>query len=360
MCKRSVALLMSNSRSRRTPVPAAEAETEGVPEPAPEVLPEADGVAAGGAQAATTAGLSQQIAGLEGLITRLVGTVEGQNEKLTESATVQASLLARLERVEAGGGAAAAAAAPAAAPAAVTALEARLLALEAKAVAQTKKTADVDPDDSLDYVPYYEGRGLNPHQVRPQGVTDKPQLYPLKEQGYEVYKYLFSKKNAAYHEIGTLACALSYFWDARHLLESWADKFAECGDENAPLAVMALVNSLDGIYGLLNRRKNLVELRATRESNSPKLQPTDQEKKLFEYLSKELAGFANNHGLDSSIDPYFKAIIRKFETEASSAAFKQIAKDAGVASVKTPSRPKAQKPTPTKPRAAAGAGGDSG
>ena len=262
---------MSNSRSRRTPVPAAEAETEGVPEPAPEVLPEADGVAAGGAQAATTAGLSQQIAGLEGLITRLVGTVEGQNEKLTESATVQASLLARLERVEAGGGAAAAAAAPAAAPAAVTALEARLLALEAKAVAQTKKTADVDPDDSLDYVPYYEGRGLNPHQMRPQGVTDKPQLYPLKEQGYEVYRYLFSKKNAAYHEIGTLACALSYFWDARHLLESWAEKFGECGDENAPLAVTALVNSLDGIYGLLNRRKNLVELRATCESNSPKL-----------------------------------------------------------------------------------------
>ena len=106
-------------------------------------------------------------------------------------------------------------------------------------------------------------------------MTDKPQLYPLKEQGYEVYKYLFSKKNAAYHEIGTLACALSYFWDARHLLSSWAEKFGECGDENAPLAVTALVNSLDGIYGLLNRRKNLVELRATCESNSPKLQPTE-------------------------------------------------------------------------------------
>ena len=323
---------MSTSRtSRRTAVPAAEAETEGVPEPAPEVLPEADGVAAGGAQAATTAGLSQQIAGLEGLITRLVGTVEGQNEKLTESATVQASLLARFEWVEVGGGAAAAAAAPAVAPAVVTALEARLLALEAKAVAQTKKAADVDPDDSLDYVPYYEGRGLNPHQVRPQGVTDKPQLYPLKEQGYEVYKYLFSKKNVAYHEIGTLACALSYFWDAWHLLSSWAEKFGECGDEKAPLAVTALVNSLDGIYGLLNRRKNLVELRATCESNSPKLQPTEQEKKLFDYLTKQLDGFSTNHGLDSSIDPYFKAVLRKFEDEAPSAHFKQLAKEASSA-----------------------------
>ena len=312
--------------------------------------------------------MSSQIAGVEGLLTRLVGTVEAQNEKLTQSTTAQDSLLARIVRIEergsAVGSAGASGGAPAVtAPSAVTVLEARLLALEqksaAKATAAAKAAADEDPDDSKDYVSYYEGRGLNPHQVRPQGITDKPQLWPLKE-GAEVYKYLFGKKSATYHEIGTLACVLSYFWDALHLLDSWKDKFAACGDENAALAVEALDNSLNGVYGLLNRRKNLVELRATCESNSPKLQPTNQEKKLFEYLSKELAGFQNNHGLDSSIDPYFKAVIRKFEAEASSAAFKQIAKDAGVASVKTPSRPKAQKPTPTKPGVGAGAGGDSG
>jgi hypothetical protein len=68
---------MSNSKTRRIAVLAAKAETEGVPEPAPEVLLEAEGVAAGGAEVATTAGLSRQIAGLEGLIMRLVGTVEG-------------------------------------------------------------------------------------------------------------------------------------------------------------------------------------------------------------------------------------------------------------------------------------------
>jgi hypothetical protein len=357
-------------RPRRNPVTAAEAEPEGSPEPAPELVSETEDTAAGGAQTVdATSALSSQIAGLEGLITRLVSTVEVQNEKLADSATVQASLLARIERVESGGAAvpavgAAAAAAPAPAPAALTALEARLLALETKTAAAAKaaktKAADVDPDDELDYVPYYEGRGLNPHQVRPQGVTDKPQLYPLKEQGYEVYKYLFGKKNAAYHEIGTLACALSYFWDSLHLLDSWKEKFGACGDPNAVLAVEALDNSLKGVYGLLNRRKNLVELRATCESNSPKLQPTDQEKKLFEYLSKQLDGFANNHGLDSSIDPYFKAIILKFEKESSDAALKQLTKDAGAASVRTPNRPKAQKPTPNKSGAAAGAGGDSG
>ena len=244
-------------RPRRNPVTAAEAEPEGAPEPAPELVSETEDIAAGGALAdPSSAHISTQIAGLENLITRLVGTVEGQNEKIAEATTVQATLLARIARIEERGAAGAAPAAPApAAPAVVTALEARLIALEKKAVAADKaaKTAakDVDPDDELDYVPYYEGRGLNPHQVRPQGVTDKPQLYPLKD-GYAVYKYLFDKKNAAYHEIGTLACALSYFWDSIHLLDSWKDKFAECGDENAPLAVEALVNSLNGIYGLLN------------------------------------------------------------------------------------------------------------
>ena len=138
---------------------------------------------------------------------------------------MQASLLARIGRIEERGVVGAAPNAPAA-PVVVTALEARLMALialEKKAVAANKvtKTAakDVDPDDELDYVPYYEGRGLNPHQVRPQGVTDKPQLYPLKD-GYAVYKYLFDKKNAAYHEIGTLVCAQSYFWGPIHLLDS--------------------------------------------------------------------------------------------------------------------------------------------
>ena len=353
-----------SSRTRRAGVSPVEAEPEGAPEPAPELVQEAADNEEVVLADPSSAQISSQIAGLENLITRLVGTVEGQNEKIAEASTVQATLLARIVRIEERGAAGAAPVAPApAAPAVVTALEARLIALEKKAVAADKaaKTAakDVDPYDELDYVPYYEGRGLNPHQVRPQGVTDKPQLYPLKD-GYAVYKYLFDKKNAAYHEIGTLACALSYFWDSIHLLDSWKDKFAECGDENAPLAVEALVNSLSGIYGLLNRRKNLIELRATCESNSPKLQATEQEKKLFDYLSKELAGFANNHGLDSSIDPYFKAVILKFESESSTAALKQLTKDAGTASLHKPTRPHAQKPTAAKPGAAAAAGGGSG
>eukprot|EP01050_Picozoa_sp_SAG11_P005898 SAG11_NODE_434_length_9506_cov_5.089295_3_plen_236_part_00 len=233
-----------SSRSRRS---AATAAAEPSSEPEPEEESDSDGfVDATGSEVAR---LSQQLVGLEGLIGRLVGTVEAQNEKFATGAAAQVALVARLDKLEeavvASPPAAAAAAsvgAVAAAAAPLTALEARLLKLEQAAARNKDADGDADPDDELDYVPYYEGRGLNPHQVRPNGVSDKPQLYPLKEGGYEVYKYLFGKKNAAYHEIGTLACALSYFWDALHLLESWKEKFGACGDENAPLAVEALNN----------------------------------------------------------------------------------------------------------------------
>ena len=64
-------------RPQRIPTTTAKAEPEGSPEPTPELVSEAEDTAAGGAQIAdATSALSSQIAGLEGLITRLVSTVE--------------------------------------------------------------------------------------------------------------------------------------------------------------------------------------------------------------------------------------------------------------------------------------------
>eukprot|EP01050_Picozoa_sp_SAG11_P016744 SAG11_NODE_2323_length_3523_cov_5.707652_5_plen_211_part_00 len=158
--------------------------------------------------------VSAQLAGLEGLITRLVTTVEGQNQKLEDQKSAQEDLLRRLTALEAPAPAPApaAAAVEAAVAAPLTALEARLAKLEQAAAKAKAADADIDPDDDSDYSRTTRG-AVSTHQVRPNGVTDKPQLYPLKEGGDEVYRYLFSKKSAAYHEIGTLACALSYFWD---------------------------------------------------------------------------------------------------------------------------------------------------
>ena len=66
----------------RTRQPASEAEPEGAPEPAPEINLEAGDGADAGSAGPGTAALSSQIAGLAKLLTRLVGTVEAQDEKL--------------------------------------------------------------------------------------------------------------------------------------------------------------------------------------------------------------------------------------------------------------------------------------
>eukprot|EP01050_Picozoa_sp_SAG11_P018218 SAG11_NODE_2720_length_3046_cov_40.638955_2_plen_203_part_00 len=79
--------------------------------------------------------------------------------------------------------------------------------------------------------------------------------------------------------------------------------------------------------------------------------------KLFEYLSAKCEGFANNHGLDASIDPFFKSIILKFEKESQTAAFKEMSKSAGASLAgQTPTKPKPRKPSGGA-KAPAGEGG---
>ena len=88
------------SRTRRAVGPPAEAELEGAPEPAPELVQEAADIGEVVLADPSSTQISTQIAGLENLITRLVGTVEGQNEKIAEASTVQATLLARIVRMQ--------------------------------------------------------------------------------------------------------------------------------------------------------------------------------------------------------------------------------------------------------------------
>eukprot|EP01052_Picozoa_sp_SAG31_P007511 SAG31_NODE_358_length_17033_cov_11.747077_10_plen_154_part_00 len=97
--------------------------------------------------------------------------------------------------------------------AAATGLSARLTVVENGSPAKTAATEekkDEDPADKLDYVPYFDGREENPFPLRPRGVSDRPQLYPLGH-GDAVYDHLRKKQNAAYHELGTLEPALSFF-----------------------------------------------------------------------------------------------------------------------------------------------------
>eukprot|EP01052_Picozoa_sp_SAG31_P008462 SAG31_NODE_429_length_15801_cov_6.878551_1_plen_208_part_00 len=87
--------------------------------------------------------------------------------------------------------------------AATTGLSARLTAVESGMVAKPADAKDEDPEEALDYVPYFDGREENPYPLRPRGVTGRPQLYPLGH-GDPVYDHLRKKQNAAYHELGTL------------------------------------------------------------------------------------------------------------------------------------------------------------
>eukprot|EP01052_Picozoa_sp_SAG31_P021892 SAG31_NODE_1715_length_7461_cov_2.903695_6_plen_99_part_00 len=94
-------------------------------------------------------------------------------------------------------------------------------------------------------------------------MSDRPQLYPLGH-GDAVYDHLRKKQNATYHELGTLEPALSFFWDANFFFTDWASKLSEhctaAGDPDAAVAVEALKNSYAQVYGILNRRRNLVQL----------------------------------------------------------------------------------------------------
>jgi hypothetical protein len=106
------------------------------------------------------------------------------------------------------------------------------------------------------------------------------------------------------------------------------------------LAIEAIKNSLSEVYGLLNRRKNILC-----ESQPP------NSRKLFDFSAK-CEGFSNNHGLGASIDPLFKSIILKFEKEAQSIAFEETSKSAGAirANGSTPLKSKPKKPsTPAAP-----------
>eukprot|EP01052_Picozoa_sp_SAG31_P056161 SAG31_NODE_15920_length_730_cov_2.666139_1_plen_167_part_10 len=161
-----------------------------------------------------------------------------------------------------------------------------------------------------------------------------------------MYDHLRAKKSAAYHEVGTLAPVLSYQWDAIFFFEDWLPELKRLCQSNADaiLALDALLNSLKGTYGILNRRRNLLELRAKVESDSPSLQPTEFDKKLFETLSAKIGGFERDYGLDGDIDPLFKKILQDFQADAHSAKLKSLAKSAGAA----PARGNNKGPSPKR------------
>eukprot|EP01050_Picozoa_sp_SAG11_P008456 SAG11_NODE_747_length_7366_cov_7.215632_6_plen_213_part_00 len=97
---------------------------------------------------------------------------------------------------------------------AVATLNGSVGALQAAPAGAVAEKKEEDPRDILPYVPYFDARDENPHPEWPRGISDRPQLYQLTKATSPTYGYLRKKKNAAYHELATTACILSYAWDS--------------------------------------------------------------------------------------------------------------------------------------------------
>jgi hypothetical protein len=217
---------------------------------------------------------------------------------------------------------------------AVASLSATVANLQTQPAAGSAEKKEEDPADLLPYVPYFDARDENPHAERPRGVTDRPQLYPLTEAASPTYGYLRKKKNAAYHELATTACLLSYKWDSNFYLEHKllgpikallaADGSTLSTDLS--LGLDAYLNSVKEQYSIANRRKNLLELRARIESDSPQFTPSDADRKLWESMGKSIGGWEQNLGIDSSIDPLFRKLLEDYHKDAHKEQLKALAK----------------------------------
>ena len=91
--------------------------------------------------------------------------------------------------------------------------------------------------------------------------------------------------------MATTACLLSYKWDSNFYLEQKLlgpikELMAADGSElsqDLSLGLDAYLNSVKEQYSIANRRKNLLELRARIESDSPQFTPSDADRKRSGY-----------------------------------------------------------------------------
>eukprot|EP01050_Picozoa_sp_SAG11_P001620 SAG11_NODE_73_length_18072_cov_8.670005_12_plen_304_part_00 len=246
---------------------------------------------------------------------------------------------------------------------AVNALQASVTQLKAGGGAAASPASEeaADPADLLPYVPHFDARDENPHPERPRGVSDKPQLFELNAAASTTYGYLRKRKNAAYHELATLAPVLSYAWDSNFYLKekllphlySLLDADGSDLSGEVKLGLEALLNSQATQYEILNRRKNLLELRARIESDSPQFTPSDADRKLWEAMAKSIGGWENNLGIDASIDPLFKRLLERYHKDVHESTLKALAKT----SAQGQAKPKGRTPKKSPSGAAAGDSG---
>lgn len=159
----------------------------------------------------------------------------------------------------------------------------------------------------LDYVPDYGVRNPHANAVYTGGDTyERPQRYNMYRDA--TFDRLKSKPNGTLFEAyTTLEPSLRYLWNAKTYLTDLTSE-VESGTVTADEFVLhadRLVNTMDGVYSLVNRYVGLIHLRAQFGDN-----PTAREKAKLEHLKDKLA---DEDFLPASLDERIREISSEFD-----------------------------------------------
>ena len=141
------------------------------------------------------------------------------------------------------------------------------------------------------------------------------------------YKALHKRKTAAYHEYQYMITQLDFAWDRLalfkeilpHLDHAVRSHDARAAHETAELRqhLQAVYNSDQECYNVLNRRRNILELRCRVNFVEIESQPHDND--ILRAIEAKSAGFLKGYGNSAAIDPLFKKWINAFDTAANKA-----------------------------------------
>ena len=205
----------------------------------------------------------------------------------------------------------------------------------------------------------------NPFPRRPINAPLKPHSYDL--YGDRTADILEKKKNSSLaYEYKVLAPALSYFFDAKNIQDSYRESLIANASSGDGEVLEGIFNSYDGIFDMLSNRWTIIKLRARAEAETGGM--SEDTKLLLDWLESKTHGFFPGEALlDSDMDKWIKeyhasktraqlnANAKKGAAASSSRASKSGTKsededDSVARTPKTPKKKKADKKAGVQPK----------
>lgn len=205
----------------------------------------------------------------------------------------------------------------------------RIEKVEDNAREGTKKEKEDYTDE--DFVPYFAAS--NPFAVRPRSCGTKPQHYDL--YGDRTFDALEKKNNSSMrYEVRTLTPALSYLSDIIQFVEAnfevWDTllatdvRQAKNGEPAAAEDLARSIRSIKGVYGLLNKRHQMLVLRTKFDANPSGAGPA--ERGVLEFMEAKIHGIHENIAItDEDMGTWLAEFNEKAVSAKSTHAAKQAA-----------------------------------